>query len=83
MLSVICLTGVLTEDDMMEVTIASNMLVSEVVLLQNDDIIVESSVRKQGSERTEREKALSRLRSRLGGYGPSAGSANSENFTRK
>ena len=39
---------------------------------------------KRGSERTEREKALSRLRSRLlGGYVPSAGSANSENFTRK
>ena len=40
-------------------------------------------VRKRGSERKEREKALSRLRSRLGGYGPSVGSANSENFTRK
>ena len=39
----ICLTGVLTEDDMMEVTIASIMLVSEVVLLQNDDIIGENS----------------------------------------
>ena len=73
----ICLNGVLTEDDIIEVTIASIVLVSEVVLLQNDDIIVESSVRKQGSERTEREKALSRLRSRLGGYEPSVGSANS------
>ena len=43
LLSVICLTGVLTEDDMMEGTIASIMLVSEVVLLQNDDIIGENS----------------------------------------
>ena len=43
LLSVICLTGVLTEDDMMEVTIASIMLVNEVFHLQNDDIIVEQS----------------------------------------
>ena len=39
--------------------------------------IEKMTVRKRGSERKEREKALSRLRSRLGGYEPSVGSANS------